>query len=56
MTNFEDPQNVVDLIRNVGLTGVAMFVYLIKQNGAIKAVGNISTFSKHDFLEQNNKY
>ena len=56
MTNFEDPQNVVDLIRNVGLTGVAMFVYLIKQNGAVKAVGNISTFSKHDFLEQNNKY
>lgn len=56
MTNFEDPQNVVDLIRNVGLTGVAMFVYLIKQKGAIKAVGNISTFSKHDFLEQNNKY
>ena len=25
MTNFEDPQNVADFIRNVGLTGVAMF-------------------------------
>ena len=55
-TNFEDPQNVGDLIRNIGLTGVAMYIYLRKQNGAIKAVGNISTSSKHDFLEQHNKY
>lgn len=56
MTNFEDPQDVGDLIRNIGLTGVAMYIYLRKQNGAIKAVGNISTSSKHDFLEQHNKY
>ena len=56
ITNFEDPQNIVDLIRNIGLTGVAMYIYLRKQNGAIKAVGNISTASKHDFLEQHNKY
>lgn len=56
ITNFEDPQNVGDLIRNIGLTGVAMYIYLRKKNGAIKAVGNISTSSKHDFLEQYNKY
>lgn len=56
ITNFEDPQNVGNLIRNIGLTGVAMYIYLRKQNAAIKAVGNISTATKHDFLEQNNKY
>ena len=31
ITNFEDPQNIVDLIRNIGLTGVAMYIYLRKQ-------------------------
>lgn len=55
-TNFEDPQNIMDSIRNIGLTGVAMYIYLRKQNGAIKAIGNISTVSKHDFLEQHNKF
>lgn len=56
ITNFDDPQNIGDLIRNLGVIGVLMYGYLIKQNGAIKAVGNISTYSKHDFLEQHKKY
>ena len=55
-TNFEDPQNIVNSIRNIALTGIAMYIYLRKQNGAIKAIGNISTFSKCDFLEQHKKY
>ena len=56
ITNFEDPQNIADLIRNIGLTGVAMYIYLRKQNGVVNAVGNISTASKHNFLEQHKKY
>ena len=56
ITNFEDPQDVANLIRNIGLTGVTMYIYLRKQNAAIKAVGNISTVSKNDFLEQHNKF
>ena len=55
-TNFKDPLNIVNSIRNIALIGIAMYIYLRKQNGAIKAVGNISTASKHDFLEQHNKY
>ena len=56
MSNFENPQSVADSFRNIGLTAVAMYIYLRKQNGATKAIGNISTFSKHDFLEQYNQY
>ena len=56
ITNFEDPQSVGNLIQNIGFIGVAMYTYLKIQNGAIKAVGNISTSSKHDFLEQHNEY
>ena len=48
ITNFEDPQNIVDLIRNIGLTGVAMYIYLRKQNAVliIVDVKNKSVFIK----------
>lgn len=54
--NLEDPDTVGNLIRDIGLTAVIMFMYLYTDKGATKAVGCISTISKQSFLDNHKEY
>lgn len=51
-----NPNSYGVLIRDIGMTGAAMIICLIFQNRATKAVGKISTLSKHDFLTRHQRY